>query len=166
MDCNEDSDREIAKRTIALLLSFAVMAQGLATRSYFVRCYMLWILRRAEASAWRFVYGPNGAPSRHFTLHRNSPADALRLAETFRQLAQALKDELRQDQHFTSWWQGGINSTAHEMAELPAALRFQDGSGFRSSRGEKGGVREPKRSVLEYVSIGSAEHRRLQAGFT
>lgn len=106
MDCDETDDREMTKSTIALLLSFACMAESIATRSYLVRCVMLWILRRAEGSALRFVFGPD-TPRRELVLHRNSSADALQLAAAFRELAHRLQGELRLMQCLSSWWEGG-----------------------------------------------------------
>ena len=139
MDCNEDTGREMMKRTIALLLSFAAMAEGVATRSYFVRCFMLWILRRAETSAQRYVTGADASPSAQPILQRNSPAEAVRLAKTFRELANALKDELRQDQHFVSWW-GGRKA---RMARLTSPF---EGGGRTAGPG--GGEFAPLRQVL------------------
>ena len=101
MECNEQSDRDILKSIIAMLFSFAVMAEGIANRSYFVRCYMLWVLRRAEASALRCI-GMEG--SSQWTLHRNSRADALRMAEAFREVARLLDHELREEERLARWW--------------------------------------------------------------
>lgn len=118
MDQDEDTEREIMKRTIALLLSFANMAETVAVRSYLVRCFMLWILRRAMVSAQRYVVGSAAGSSMPWALHRNSRREALGLAQTFRELAHTLQDELRQDQHFSSWWLG------RSLPEEPGPDRF------------------------------------------
>lgn len=107
MDDNEATDLEIMKQTIALLLSFASMAAHVATRSYLVRCVMLWFLRRAEASGQRYVTGLDGAPSDLTAIHRNSRAEALRLARSFRRLAHTLKADLRREQRLARLWAGG-----------------------------------------------------------
>ena len=112
MDCSEDTDREMMKRTVALLLSFARIAEGIATRSYLVRCVMLWILRRAKISAQRYVIGAE-APD-PFVLQRNAPAEALRLAQTFRELASMLKDALHEHQRFARLWTGGKSAEEPE----------------------------------------------------
>ncbi len=112
MDCNERSDREILKSMIGMLFSFAVMAEGVAASSYFMRCYMLWILRRAEASALRCI--GLDATSQAWALHRNSSEDALRLAETFREVACWLEDELREDDLFARWSVGAYGIETHD----------------------------------------------------
>lgn len=104
MDCDEATDLEIMKRTVALLFSFAAMAERAAARSFLVRCFLLWILRSAEGPAWRYVTGADGPLPGHFTLQRNSSAEALHLARTFRHLARMLKDDLRVERQRANWW--------------------------------------------------------------
>ena len=86
-------DGRMLRRIIALLVSFAALAERAAGRSAPIRCFVLWILRRAEAVAEEFVFNAAGVPQP--ALERtasagNGPDDALRLADRFYALAAAL----------------------------------------------------------------------------
>lgn len=82
------------RRVIALLFSFAVLAERSAGRSSLVRWFLLWILRRAETAAEAFVFDETGLPPlvlEGFAPVGNGPDDALCLAARFRALAAALR---------------------------------------------------------------------------
>lgn len=82
------------RRVIALLVAFAVLAERVASRSLTVRFLVLWILRRAETAAARFVLDETGLPPPALggiALFGNGPEDALCLAARFRALAAGLR---------------------------------------------------------------------------
>lgn len=110
---------------IALMLSLAMSAERAAGRSYAVRCFVLWVLRRAEAVVLRHVLRLDEAtsPSAFTSLFRNSSTDALELAELFRLAAQALKGELRELRRFTRWWD------RHEARLAHFSSPFEEGPG-------------------------------------
>jgi hypothetical protein len=90
-------ERAALKRIVALLFALAVLAESSSRRSGLVRGFVIWILRRAEAVAWDFVIGAAEAP-RASTLvvpAGDSPAEALRLAQSFRHLAGELERQAR-----------------------------------------------------------------------
>ena len=80
------------RRVIALLVAFAVLAERVADRSALVRCFVLWILRRAEVAAGEFFLeqaGMSPAPG-GIAVAGYGPAYAFHLAARFRALAAAL----------------------------------------------------------------------------
>lgn len=82
------------RRVIALLVAFAVLAERGAGRSPWVRWFVLWILRRAEAVAADFVFTQTGTPPpvrEAIAAVGNDPEDSLRLAARFKALAAALR---------------------------------------------------------------------------
>ena len=99
-----ETERDFLKRMVALLLSFAGLAERASVRSYPVRCLVLWILRRADAVArdWLASDGAEDMQSNSSVavLHRNSQAEAKYLAQSFRALAHMLKRELRLEERF------------------------------------------------------------------
>ena len=81
------------RRVIALLVSFAALAERAAARSAPVRWFVLLILRHAEAISENFVFEAAGMPSlalEGIAVVGNDPDDALRLAARFYALAAAL----------------------------------------------------------------------------
>ncbi|MGE0281670.1 MAG: hypothetical protein AB7P20_13800 [Rhizobiaceae bacterium] len=93
-----ETERDVLKRIVALLFSFACLAERASGRSYPVRCLVLWFLRRAEvvARGWIADGSPDAMQSITPTavLHRNGPAEAMFLAASFRALAHMLRREL------------------------------------------------------------------------
>lgn len=102
---NEIDEREwrVLKRIVALLFAFADLAERIASRSRPVRALAVWILRPAEATARSFIlealadaFTSQSAPilpgPRIAGLDGDSAGNALRLAQSFRVLAQALDD--------------------------------------------------------------------------
>lgn len=83
-----EAERAALKRIVALLFAFADLAERAACRPQAVRGLVLWILRPAAAVARNLVAGtPTPAPLCRIG---DSPADARRLAEDFRDLAREL----------------------------------------------------------------------------
>ena len=100
MDWNsaiEDDNRRMLKRIVALLFALAALAERLAGLPRPVRGFVLRILGSAETVARDFVFettGDHGVPAplpAYFPIpalqNWDSPADALRLAQSFRILA-------------------------------------------------------------------------------
>ena len=86
-------DERMLRRVIALLVSFAALAERAAARSAPVRWFVLLILRHAEAISENFVFEAAGMPSlalEGIAVVGNDPDDALRLAARFYALAAAL----------------------------------------------------------------------------
>ena len=86
-------DEKILRRVIALLVSFAAMAEQAATRSAPVRWFVLCILRYAATVSEDYVFETVGLPLSEIeviALVGNDPDDALRLAARFYALAAAL----------------------------------------------------------------------------
>lgn len=99
MDWNSamEDERRMLKGIVAMLFSFAVLAENLRGRSRPVRGFILWVLRIAEDIAREFVLAT--ADDHGASAHLPSalvmpamqggdgPADAIRLAQSFRALA-------------------------------------------------------------------------------
>lgn len=91
-----EDEKRVLKRIVALLFAFASLAESLSDRPRPVRALVLWILRFAETVARDFVIDTaldQGAPLTPAVLlipalhGGDNPADAMRLAVTFRALA-------------------------------------------------------------------------------
>ncbi|MCV0395349.1 MAG: hypothetical protein K5872_07950 [Rhizobiaceae bacterium] len=81
------------RRIAALLVALAALAEQAAGRCYLVRCFVLWLLRRAEAVVADFVAEATGMPQPAFAgigTTGNDPEDALLLAARLHALAEAL----------------------------------------------------------------------------
>ena len=119
MDWNsatEEDNRRMLKRIVALLFALAGLAERLCGLPRPVRACVLPILGSAEAVARDFVLetaGVNGAPlPAGFDALQggDSPADALRLAQSFRLLAILLG------------WFAGRNSARNKRCITPGAM--------------------------------------------
>ncbi len=123
MDGNTATGGErILRRIIALLVSFAVLAERTADRSAPVRWFVLLILRHAEMVAENYVFEATGMPPselEEIAPVGNDPDDALSLAARFYTLAAALCALLPLDVLF-----GGRN-----RRRGPASGRLAPGSG-------------------------------------
>lgn len=118
-----EAERAALMRLVALLFALADLAELAAGRSRAVRSFVLWILRRAEVVARDLV---TGAPQPAvFRQPGNSSAEAMRLAEDFRELAQELDcqialafavcdGDLRQNDE--AWFGAGVLSVADAFA--------------------------------------------------
>ncbi|APH73290.1 hypothetical protein [Aquibium oceanicum] len=86
-------DERMLRRVIALLVSFAAMAEQAATRSAPVRWFVLCILRYAATVSEDYVFEAAGMPHSELDViasEGNEPDDALRLAARFYAAAAAL----------------------------------------------------------------------------
>lgn len=99
---------EMLKRNIALLYSFARMADRAACRSFPFRCFMLWIFRRVEPIALNYVV--DASPP----LHRNSRQAIRHLAALFRAAAREMSRRLKQERRW-------MRRLANRDPEEPAA---------------------------------------------
>lgn len=111
----EMAGERMLRRIAALLLSLAVVAERAAARSWPVRCFLLWILRRADAIATDFVFDVTGLPppaTEGFAAFGNDPEDAMLLGLRFRLLAAMLGAMLCPD---------GLS--AYDSASVGGALR-------------------------------------------
>lgn len=83
-----DEERAALMRIVALLFALADLAESSSRRCRLVRGFVLWLLRPAESLARDFVIGAE-PPAALMPVRPagDSPADAMRLAENFRDLA-------------------------------------------------------------------------------
>jgi hypothetical protein len=83
-----DEERAALMRIVALLFSLADLAESASRRCRLVRRFVLWLLRPAERLSQDFVVGTEPpAASISIGPASDDPADAMRLAENFRDLA-------------------------------------------------------------------------------
>lgn len=105
-----ETNRNVLKRIVAILLALADLAECAAARSWPVRRLVLPILHRAEEAAQAFMAGP--AAGANFKLpppacgmpaltmpRRDGPVDAMRLALSLRALALAVHAMLAKAPH-------------------------------------------------------------------
>lgn len=93
MDVRAIRDDRTLRRIAVTLVALAVLAERVASRSYPVRCLVLFILRQAESVAKAFVVEATQTPRLAFVqtpAFPNSPAAAIGLASRFRALAAVL----------------------------------------------------------------------------
>ena len=92
-----DEERAALMRIVALLFSLADLAESASHRCRLVRSFVIWLLRPAESLAWDFVIGEQDAPPALMPIGPagDGPADAMRLAESFRDLACELDYQAR-----------------------------------------------------------------------
>ncbi len=99
MDWNRaiEEERAALANLVALLISLADLAESASRRCRLVRGFVLWLLRPAEALARDFVIGAQDAPPalRPVCPAGDGPAEAVRLAEGFRDLACELHRQAR-----------------------------------------------------------------------
>jgi len=109
-----ETEIQFIRRIMAMLLTLAGLAERAAGYPYPVRAFVLLVLRRAETAAQDFVGVEDlwaGA------VNGNSPNDALDLADSLRELAVFLRDDLAQENLFQGWWRNG--AAAQESDENP-----------------------------------------------
>ena len=92
-----DEERAALMRIVALLFALADLAESASRRCRLVRSFVIWLLRPAESLAQDFIMGEQDAPpvSRPVGPAGDSRADAMRLAESFRDLACELECRAR-----------------------------------------------------------------------
>ena len=90
-------ERAALMRIVALLYALAGLAELAVSRSPAMRGFVLWVMRRAEAVARDFVAGGQDTPiaSTQVEPAGARPADAMRLAVSFRRLARQLERQAR-----------------------------------------------------------------------
>jgi len=90
-------ERAAMQPIVALLFALADLAESASRRSGIVRAFVLWVLRWAETVAWDFIIDPAEPPpcSKAIGPAADSPAEALRLAQSFRDLACELDHQAR-----------------------------------------------------------------------
>lgn len=99
-----ESETMVLKRIIAVLFSLADMAERAAGRSFPVRAFLLWVIRRVEGPAWGLLEEADDNLEPFSVANGNTPADALALAASLRMVALALQYELARDRVFEAWW--------------------------------------------------------------
>ena len=92
-----EQERAALGRIVALLLSFADLAERAASRSTVVASLVLWFLRQAETVARDFVDGGSDVPSASMPIvpPRAGLLDAMRLAVSLRALARQIDGQAR-----------------------------------------------------------------------
>ena len=100
-----DSELEMLKRIVALLLSLAGLCRLAAHAPQPVRVFVLWLMRRAETVVRDWVFGPV-EEDEFWPMIRvgNEPRDALDLAASMETLAAAVRDLALEYHHFLSRW--------------------------------------------------------------
>jgi hypothetical protein len=97
-----EEERAALMRLVALLVALAGLAELAAGRSPVVRCFVLWILRRAETAAREFVGAGERVASMPVGPAGSRPADAMRLAASLRALARQLERQLKRQARLIS----------------------------------------------------------------
>ena len=97
-----DTELEMLKRIVALLLSLAGLCRLAAHAPQPVRVFVLWLMRRAETIARNMVAGPVDDDGYWPAAVRvgNEPEDALRLAASLRELARSVRKMAAEYRHF------------------------------------------------------------------
>ena len=90
---NTEAEFQMLKGIIALLLSLAALCERASRAPHPVRCFVLWLMRRAESMVRDWVDGPSDYDEYWPAAIRagNEPADALRLAASLRDLARSVR---------------------------------------------------------------------------
>jgi hypothetical protein len=124
---------EMLRRTAAILLSLATLADWVADRSRPVRWLTLWILQRAEVFASAYVAEIDPLAIEYTTLELADGHDeAIRLAATFRMFAAVLFTLVDQAQLLAirepseqpaRGWLPGCRANANRFLRAVAALR-------------------------------------------
>ena len=91
MKAETETELEAMKGIIAILLSFARLAELVSRAPHPVRCFVLWLLRRAETVVSDWVYCSEDEYWPAAIRAGNAPSDALRLAASLRKLARSVR---------------------------------------------------------------------------
>ena len=99
---NTEAEFQMLKGIIALLLSLARLCERASRAPHPVRCFVLWLMRRAESMVRDWVDGPSDYDEYWPAAIRagNEPADALRLAASLRDLARSVRKMAAEYRHF------------------------------------------------------------------
>ena len=123
MKAKIETELEMMKGIVAMLLSFVRLAELVAHTPRPVRSFVLWLLRRAETVVRDWVDGP--ADFWPVVTHLgNDRADALDLAASFRALARAVKQMAAEYRRSTRRWR-------HDDAGEPHDTQRRASKGFR-----------------------------------
>ena len=136
-----ETELEMMKGIVAMLLSFARLAELVSRAPYPIRSFVLWLLRRAETVVRDWVYCSEDEywP---VAIHAGSDrADALDLAASLRALARAVRQMAAEYRRFTRRWRG-------EAAGGPDDTQRRGSNGFR-----RAGI---LRRLLQLASFGLA----------
>ena len=124
---------EMLRRTAAILLSLATLADCVADRSRPLRWLVLWILQRAEDAAGAYVTEIDPLAIEYTTLELADGHDeAIRLAATFRMFAAVLFTLVEQGQRLAIWepseqaargWLHGRRANANRLLRALPALK-------------------------------------------
>ena len=118
-----EEERAALMRIVTLLGALAGLAELAASRSPSMRCFVLWILRPAEAVARDFVAGGQDVPiaSIPVGLAGARPADAMRLAASLRRLARQLERQARL--MLATCGERGAGTEPPQLCVMPAVRR-------------------------------------------
>ncbi len=101
-DHPNENDLYFLKSIVALFFSFARMAEVAARRSLPVRCFILWLFRRAEIIGHKCITGMP-VPDWPAGLRRNSPEELRLMAKRLRKLARQGRHFLKTLRRFERW---------------------------------------------------------------
>ena len=121
-----ETELEMMKGIVAMLLSFARLAELVSRAPYPIRSFVLWLLRRAETVVRDWVDGPEDFwPD---AIHvGNDRADALDLAASLRALARAVKRMVAEYRRSTRRWRHDDTGEADQMQRrAPNGFRRSD----------------------------------------
>ena len=117
-----ETELEMMKGIVAMLLSFVRLAELVAHTPRPVRSFVLWLLRRAETVVRDWVDGPEDFWPDAIRVG-NDRADALDLATSFRALARAVRQMAAEYRRSTRRWRHGDAGKAdHMQRRAPSGL--------------------------------------------
>ena len=90
---NTEAEFQMFRSVITLLLSLAVLCERVSRAPHPLRCFILWIMRRAETVVRDWLDGPANYDEVWPAAIRvgNEPEDAIRLAASLRDLARSVR---------------------------------------------------------------------------
>ena len=104
MKAEIETELEMMKGIVAMLLSFVRLAELVAHTPRPVRFFVLWLLRRAETVVFDWVYCSEDEVWPAAIRVGNDRADALDLAASFRALARAVRQMAAEYRRSTRRW--------------------------------------------------------------
>ena len=115
MKAEIEAELEMMKGIVAMLLSFARLADLVSRAPYPIRSFVLWLLRRAEIVVLDWIDGPADFWPNAIRVG-NDRADALDLAASLRALARAVKQMAAEYRRSTRRWRHGDAGGAQRRA--------------------------------------------------
>ncbi len=117
-----EAELEMMKGIVAMLLSFARLADLVSRAPYPIRSFVLWLLRRAEIVVLDWIDGPADFWPNAIRVG-NDRADALDLAASLRALARAVKQMAAEYRRSTRRWRHDDAGEAdHTQRRAPSVL--------------------------------------------